>query len=469
MTTSWVQAAADSFDPPPEPTHLLGPVDYAVHRSRGQFEDFPHIRVMERAILETIACGGRLIISASVRHGKSQIASRWLPAWFIGRNPDKRIILGGHEHDFAARWGRAARDILREYGAEDFGVEVSKDSEAANRWDIHRREGGMLTVGVGGSPIGRGADGMIVDDPIKSYKDAMSPLVRERQKEWLTGTMFSRIEPGGWMILLMARWHEDDPAGFLLEKDPENWRELRLPARCDDPATDPLGRELNEPLWPERWPAAALDEREREVSMALGSTVWFAQYQGRPQPPEGGMFPEGKWRFMKRHEVPADTVWCRAWDLAASKDEGDWTVGVRMGRMPDGRFVVDNVARGQWESADVRSTLTRVAGEDPWGTDIELPQDPGQAGKDQAAQLTLLLAGQNVHCRVQSGAKEVRAAGYAAQQQAANVVLVEAEWNGEWVAEHRDFPRGRHDDQVDAAAQGFNHLAGWSEFDYRRL
>jgi predicted phage terminase large subunit-like protein len=462
VTLSWAQAAADAFDPPPLADHLLSPVNYAVHRSRGQFRDFPHIRVMERAILETIATGGRLIISASVRHGKSQIASRWLPAWFIGRNPDKRIILGGHEHDFAARWGRAARDILREYGAEDFGIEVSKDSEAANRWDIHRREGGMLTVGVGGSPIGRGADGMIVDDPIKSYKDAMSPLVRERQKEWLTGTMFSRIEPGGWMILLMARWHEDDPAGFLLEKDPENWRELRLPARCDDPATDPLGRELNEPLWPERWPAEALAEREREVSLALGRAVWFAQYQGRPQPPEGGMFPEAKWRFMRRDELPDRLRWVRAWDLAATKDAGDFTVGVRMARLPDGRFVIDDVVRGQWEGSEWRTQMKAAQLRDPAGTQVELPQDPGQAGKDQGKQLVALLAGSNVHARPQTGSKEVRASGYAAQQQASNVLLVEADWNGEWVAEHRDFPRAAHDDQVDAGSTAFNALMGIS-------
>lgn len=466
---AWALAAADAFDPPPLAADLLGPVDYAVPRSRGQFQDFRHIRIMEEAILRTIATGGRLIISASVRHGKSQLASRWLPAWYIGRNPDKRVILAGHEHDFAARWGRAARDILREYGHSDFGIEVSRDSEAANRWDIKDREGGMLTVGVGGSPIGRGADLLVIDDPIKSYKDAMSPLVRARAKEWLTGTMWSRVEPGGAVILLMARWHEDDPAGFLLETDREHWEELRLPARCDDPATDPLGRALGEPLWPERWPDDALTDREREVSSALGRVVWLAQYQGRPQPPEGGAFPEGKWRFMKRDEVPADVRWCRGWDLAASKDEGDYTVGVLMGELPDGRFVVADVERGQWESADMRAALVRVAERDDWGTDIELPQDPGQAGKDQAAQLTLLLKGNNVHARPVSGSKEVRAAGYAAQQQAGNVVLVEAEWNGEYVAEHSGFPRGLHDDQVDAGATAFNHLAGIGDFDFRYM
>src|SRR5690606_29964516 len=91
---------------------------------------------------------------------------------------------------------------------------------------------------------------------------------------------------------------------------------------------------------------------------------------------------------------------------------------------------------------------------------VELPQDPGQAGKDQAQQLVAMLAGRSVTARIQSGSKEVRATGYSAQQQAGNVVLVEGDWNGAWVAEHRGFPRGAHDDQVDAAATAFNFLAG---------
>jgi predicted phage terminase large subunit-like protein len=461
--------AADLLDPPPPPPELTGPVNYAVARSRGQYLDYRHVRVMEEAILDTIATGGRLILSVSVRHSKSQTASKWTPAWFLGRNPDKRVILAGHEHDFASTWGRAARDILTEHGPADFRVQVSPKSEAANRWDIKGHEGGMLTVGVGGSPIGRGADLLIVDDPIKSYQDAMSPLVRKRVQDWWTGTMASRIEPGGAAIIIMARWHEDDLAGFLLREDGDNWRELRLPALCDDPAVDPMGRALGEPLWPERWPAEALKQRERDVSLSLGAAVWLAQYQQRPQPPGGGMFPEAKWRFIPRSELPDELRWVRAWDLAASKDTGDYTAGCRMARLADGRFVVDDVVRGQWEGHDVRRQLVAASERDPRRVEIELPQDPGQAGKDQGQQLVSLLAGRTVKARPQTGSKEVRATGYAAQQQAGNVLLVEARWNGAWVAEHAAFPRGAHDDQVDAGATAFNALAGPHGYGVHRL
>lgn len=463
MSLTWASAAADAFDPPPPPDHLLSPVNYAVHRSRGQFQDARHIRVMEEFILHIIETGGRGIIAASVRHAKSWTASRWLPAWYLGTHPDRRVILAGHEADFARKWGREARDILREYGHEDFGIRVSSESEAANRWDIEGREGGMLTVGMGGSPIGRGADLMVVDDPLKNFKDAMSPLIRERCVDWWTGTMSSRVEPGGAALLLMARWHEEDLAGWLRSNQGERWEILRLPARCDEPETDPLGRKLGEPLWPERWSDEALTLAEADVTGRFGKVVWLAQYQGRPQPPAGGMFPEKMWRFISAEKLAeqGQVSWCRGWDLAATKDAGDFTVGAKIGQLADGRWVVADVIRGQWESADVRDTLEATAVLDGWETDVQLPQDPGQAGKDQGTQLVALLSGSNVEALPVSGSKEVRATGLAAQQQRGNVLLVEADWNGPFVQEFGAFPRGVHDDQVDATATAFNHLSGW--------
>lgn len=451
--------AADVVDPGPRRPETRSPLDFAERCSRGTYRRFRHVEIMNQAILDTIATGGRLILSASVRHSKSQTASKWTPSWFLGENPDKQVILAAHAAEFAANWGRAARDILTEWGPEIFDVTVDPRSQAANRWNLAGRAGGMLTVGVGGSPIGRGADLMIIDDPIKSFEDAMSPKVRQRVKDWWSGTMASRLEPDGAVILIMARWHEDDLAGWLLEEGEDDWRELRMPAICDDPETDALGRQLGEPLWPERWPLPQLEKRKRDVSMVHGEFVWNAQYQQRASRLGGGTFPEDKWRFIPAHEVPENLTWVRAWDLAASEGAGDWTVGARMARLPDGRFVIDDVVRGQWEGHRVRQELVAARDRDPGYTLIELPQDPGQAGKDQAQQLIGLLSGANVKARPVTGSKEVRATGYAAQQQAGNVLLVEGRWNGPWVAEHAQFPRGVHDDQVDAAATAFNVLA----------
>lgn len=436
--------------------HDASPSAFATAHSRGLWRPARHLDVIERAVLQVIATGGRLILSVAVRHGKSDYVSRWLTAWFLGRYPDKRVILAAHSADFAAGHGRFAREVLTEHGPDTFGVSVSKTSSAANRWDIEHRAGGMLTVGVGGSPIGRGADLMIVDDPFANFEDAMSPRIREKVQEWWTGTMVSRIEPGGAVIIICARWHEDDLPGFLLREDPDNWTELRLPAICDDPDNDPLGRAEGDPLWPEKYPLRTLEERHREVSLSLGEQVWAAQYQQTPRSLSGGMFPDDRWVKLDSLPCPINQVrWVRGWDLAATEDDGDYTVGVLLGLMPDERLVVADVQRGRWGSDEVRTAMLTCAATDPAGTGIEIPQDPGQAGKDQALQLVRLLRGHPVMVRPVSGSKELRAAGLSAQQRARNVCLLPGDWEGRFVAELREFPRGRFDDQVDAAASAF--------------
>lgn len=456
--TGLFSALADRLDPPPPAPDLATPAAFATAHSRGQWVPARHLELIEDAVLHAIDTGGNVILSVSVRHGKSQYASKWLPAWYLGTHPDERVILAAHEADFAARWGRAARDILTEHGHR-FGVSVAQASKAANRWDIQDREGGMLTVGVGGSPIGRGAKLLIVDDPIKSWQDAMSPLVRRRVVEWWTGTMESRRQPGGAVVLICARWHTDDLTGVLLRDDPDNWTEVRLPAICDDPDSDPLGRVDGEALWPEGgWTVDELEKRRRSVTLALGDRVWQAQYQQRPMPATGGMFAEQAWQFAP-YAPELDVSWCRAWDLAATEAGGDYTAGALVGlHRPSGRVFVADIARGQWSPDQVRERLLACAAVDPPGCRVELPQDPGQAGKDQAQQLTRLLVGHNVGFRPVTGSKEVRAVGAAAQQAAGNVTLVEGPWNGAFVEEHSIFPRGGHDDQVDAFTTAFNWL-----------
>src|SRR5690606_20935984 len=140
--------------------------------------------------------------------------------------------------------------------------------------------------------------------------------------------------------------------------------------------------------------------------------------------------------------------WCRGWDLAATEGGGDWTVGVLLGRRPDGVTVVGDVVRGRWSSSEVRDQILAAARSDPPGTRVELPQDPGQAGKDQASQLAAMLGGYDVHAEPVTGSKEVRAMGWAAQQQAENVVLLPGDWHGVFIVEHQGFPKATHDDQV---------------------
>lgn len=203
------------------------------------------------------------------RHGKSEMASRYTPAWYLGRYPNRRVILASYEADYAASWGRKARDLLEEHGSSLFGVCVRQDSHAANRWDLADHNGGMTTAGVGGAITGRGADLLIIDDPVKSVEEAESETYRARTWDWWRGVALTRLEPGGSVILVMTRWHEDDLAGRILQEDSANWRVLSLPAIASDDLDDPLDREPGEPLWPERYDADALARRRQEMGSRL--------------------------------------------------------------------------------------------------------------------------------------------------------------------------------------------------------
>jgi predicted phage terminase large subunit-like protein len=254
------------------------------------WQSAPHLNLLNRRLVDAAygACP-RLLVTVPPRHGKSLLCSHYLPAWYLGTFPDRRVILASYEADFAAGWGRKARDVLERHGRL-FGVSVRRDSSAANRWDLEGRPGGMVTAGVGGPITGRGADLLLIDDPVKNADEAMSPAVRQKAWDWYLSTAYTRLEPGGAAVLIQTRWHADDLAGRLLARAAEGgerWEVLDLPALARE--GDPLGRAPGEALWPARYPAAALEGIRAELGF------WFeALYQQRPAP-EGGAIFRAEW------------------------------------------------------------------------------------------------------------------------------------------------------------------------------
>ena len=197
---------------------------------------------------------------------------------------------------------RRARDVLNEYGNSVFGIEVNNKSSAANRWDIQGHTGGMVTAGVGGPITGKGADILIIDDPVKNAEEANSQTYRDKTWEWYQSTAYTRLEPNGSIILIMTRWHEDDLAGRILHQidqdKGEQWEIINLPAIAED--HDILGRNIGEPLWPGRYD---LNELER-IKYTTGSYWWSALYQQRPQPPEGGLLKRSWIKYYQPYELP---------------------------------------------------------------------------------------------------------------------------------------------------------------------
>lgn len=231
------------------------------------------------------------------RHGKSEFTSKYFPAWYLGTFPDRRIILASYGAQFAAQWGRKVRDILEEHGEKYFGITLRRGNRTASEWQIHGHEGGMQTCGVGGPLTGKGADLLIIDDPVKNAEEANSEVYREKTWEWYTSTAYTRLEPSGAVIVIQTRWHEADLAGRIIEQaktSGERWEVLNLPAIAGD--GDQLGRPPGAPLWPERYDLDALAIRRK----VLGSYQFAALYGQSPVPDEGERFKRSWFRYFIR-------------------------------------------------------------------------------------------------------------------------------------------------------------------------
>lgn len=396
------------------------------------------------------------------RHGKSELCSHYLPSWYLGTFPNHRILLTSYEGEFAEGWGRKALATTQANG-HLFGVEVSPISSAASRWDLDGFDGGMETAGIGGALTGKGAHLLIIDDPVKDWEQAMSQRYREKAWDWYTSTAYTRLEPNGVIILFHTRWHEEDLAGRVLTemaRGGEQWRVVNLPALAE--SGDCLGRKLGEALWPERFDEKSLATKQ----LTQGPRKWAALYQQHPTPAEGGMFKSTWFEIVTETPRKFDAL-VRAWDLAATEGDGDYTAGVLIGIRGESVWVLD-VIRGQWSAGHRDDNISLCAMQDDSehgeAVQIWLPQDPSSAGK-QVAQISAdRLKGYRVRYEIVRGDKEMRADSFASRcwagEKSGNKVKVrQGPWTRAFLNELCVFPNGSNDDQVDAAGDAYRKAA----------
>ncbi len=441
----------------PEQLAILSPAGFAWYASQGKWICPPHIAYLNRKLMD-VAAGRctRLIVTEPPRHGKSEFISKYFPAWFIGMNPDSRVILTSYEASFAASWGRKARDLLVEHG-HIFGVRVNQESSAVQDWNILKRNGGMNTAGAGSPITGRGAACIIIDDPTKNAEEAMSALMREKIKEWFKSTLYTRLEPGGAIIIVMTRWHADDLVGWLQDEEKkggEKWDIINFPAIATH--NDILGRNIGEALWPARFPIDVLEN----IRKATGTFWWSAMYQQNPVP-EGGAIIKREW--WKYYQTPPDRksirrhIW--AWDTAVkSGEENDFTVGIYLAETDTGYYLLD-LKRDKMEYPELKravrqyyenSRASAVIIEDKssgqqliqeFQRDTKVPViAAGEEGKPMADKVTRAML---VTPLIESGVV------YLPEQ---------ASWLAEFMDECLKFPKAAHDDQIDALVHGLTYL-----------
>ena len=430
--------------------------------------DAPHLLLLQEK-LEAIERGElkRLLVSMPPRHGKSELLSIHAPVWFLERNPKREVIAAGYAVSLARKFSRKARKL-----AERMGLGLNPKVAQASEWET--ADGGrMYAVGVGGGIAGHGADVLIVDDPVKNVQEASSPLIREKIWDWFISEAMTRLSPTGAAIVIMTRRHEADLIGSLVEGrdaetgetddpdadqpeveiDNENWEYVRIPAISEGEG-DPLGRPEGEALW-KRWPIEALRKIRKR-----GEWLFSALYQQRPTPRSGGLF-QREWFAKYVDAMPAggDVRFVRYWDKASSLDkDADFTAGVLMAVRDDVFYVVDVIEKKVTPKG--RRDLQRACAEnDPKGTVIWIEHEGGSSGSDAAEEEAKALAGFPVHWEHPTGPKWSRAESLASQAEAGNLVIAKGGWNRKFIEQLCQFPNGKHDDMVDAAAGACRKLS----------
>jgi predicted phage terminase large subunit-like protein len=417
--------------------------------------------------------GVRLLIHGPPQHGKSAIISQRLPAWLLCADPVRRLRLACYNISHAARFTRVVLELLRDpalapwrpAGASVPSIAPAEEWSTAARAALRDANPSVKALGLGTGFVGLGADDLLIDDPYKNAQEARSAAVNLALRDWWQQVATPRISAETNVVVMFHRWWEGDFAGWLIEQG--GWEVLRFPALADGGPDDPTGRAVGEPLSPR------FTREYLAAQRAAMGTAFEALYQGTPYPMEGGMFKLGKVTFVDA--PPAGATFVRGWDIGATADAGDPTASALLYRTPAGRYGVAHARKGQW-GTDQRDAIIRETATLDQATyghvTQDLPQDPGAAGKSQAAAFVRLLAGFPVYTSTESGDKATRADPLSSQWNAGNVEIVRGTWNREYLDDMCAFPQGKHDHYTDASSRAFNRLAGpsgWNPADLAAL
>jgi predicted phage terminase large subunit-like protein len=401
----------------------------------------------------------KLVIQAPPQHGKSVQIIDFI-AWVAGHNPDYRTIYTS----FSERLGiRANLRLQRLYDTPLYQaifpatrINAANVTTLAGRTLRNReiieyegREGYFRNTTVRGSITGESLDLGVIDDPIKGREEAQSETIRDKTWDWLLDDFFTRFSENAGFLSILTRWHVDDPIGRLIQHLPEI-KVVSYPAIAEQ---DEEYRKQGEPLFPELKSLEFLFERKA----LMFEGAWQALYQQHPTVAEGELFKPDALFAIDALPVLDGIRWVRGWDLA-STTTGDYTAGAKLGKLPDGRFLIADLVRLRGGPDERDAAIQNTAARDGRSVRVSIPQDPGQAGKTQALYLTRALTGYRVKTSPETGDKVTRAEPFAAQVNVGNVLMLRAGWNDKLIDEMRMFPNGAHDDQIDALSRAFSEL-----------
>lgn len=407
----------------------------------------------------------KLVIMAPPQHGKSETITDFI-AWLSGKHPDFKTIFASFSERLGTRTNLRIQRQMEDSKYARIFPEGARLSTGPNSGYLRNRDiieyvgfdGSFRNTTVGGPINGESLDLGVIDDPIKGRAEANSPTNRDKVWEWLTDDFNTRFAEDAGLLIILTRWHIDDPVGRLLTEDP-SVDVMRFPAiaevdEYDDDGT--LLRKKGEALFPEHKSLAFLLARKRIMSIPS----WVSIYQQSPIVQGGELFPVELFQFVPFLPKGVRVVsMVRYWDKAGTQGGGKFTAGVLMALLSDGRFAIMDVVRKQFSYHDRERIIRSTAEDDGQEVVVWVEQEPGSGGKESAERTIAGLAGWRVYADKVQGDKYTRAEPYAGQVQGGNVIVLVAPWNKAFKEEHEYFPNGPFKDQVDAAAGAFAKLS----------
>lgn len=417
----------------------------------------PHLRYVEDLILRIFNGESiKVMVSMPPRHGKSLFLSRVFPAFFLGRFPDRRVMLITHSTDFSKGHSRFARNIIANFGEKVFGVKLSRETSSAGEWDVVEKGrktatlGGMEALGAESSVMGKGAHLLLIDDIVKGFEMASNVTLMDKQWTWFLADVYPRLEPDASVIIVSTRWTGYDVIGRIRKAQQEDgmfedWFTINFPALAGE--KDILGRRPGQALFPKRWNEKQLSQ----IKKHMDPLWWESQYQGNPLPAKGGII-DTDW--FKRYDTPPDKndsefIIISA-DTATKETEiSDYTV-IGIWFVHDHRYYLIDLIREKMDYPKLKETMKGLQG--VWFPDFILIEDKGSGSsliqdlRDEPEMNVRPIdtGNENKVLRLQAETPILRSG---------KVCIPEhSSWLDDFLLEMRAFPRGRKD-QADMLSQ----------------
>lgn len=411
----------------------------------------------------------RLIITMPPRHGKSTLASQKLPAFAFGRYPNMEIIASSYSTDLAGKMSREVQKTLSEprYKALFPHIELSRSGhniQTIEEFTIPGYNGSYKAAGVGSGITGRGADLLIIDDPLKDMKEADSLTIRESVWDWFYSTAYTRLSAGAGVVVIQTRWHTDDLAGRLLQPSEHGdvYQLLNFPAIAEDTEYFPDGslfRNTGDPLHAERIPLKTL----LNIKATSPDRIWAALFQQRPVLKGGNIFKEEWFRFYEPQTLPKlmDRIVISCDMTFKDTDGTDFVVFQAWGQKGADFFLIDQVRDRMSFAVTCKKLLLFIQ---------KHPKAVAKLIEDKANGPAIINTLQRKVYGLKPveplGSKTARAEAISPIFESGNVYLPNAAWVRDYINEMLNFPYGAHDDQVDCTAQGLGYLVHGSLFNW---